>query len=198
MCIIVLQSARLLKLDCCNRYKKLIHSTDKMDQQEQVAPAQNGETEPIQPSTFTAHVLSAMQMAEQYIQSGDKAEFAEQVLMREVAESDMTEEEKELCRAIANTGILKDVFSLVVDATKGKLDVNKVKARTRKCCFRWFGVCGKKEEGKGAREEEDQPGSTPIPVEPPLSTDTTEDVFFVNEDALVPSAGGSPTATSLV
>lgn len=186
-------------LDCCNRSKKLIHSTDKMDQQQQVATAQNERTEPIQPSTFTAHVLSAMQMAEQYIQTGDKAEFAEQVLMREVAESDMTEEEKELCRAIANTGILKDVFSLVVDATKGKLDVNKVKARTRKCCFRWFGVCGKKEEGENGKEqEEDQPGSTPIPVEPPLSTDTTEDVFFVNEDALAHSAGGSPSARSLV
>ena len=171
-----------------------------MDEQEQVATTQNEGTEPIQPSPFTAHVLSAMQMAEQYIQSGDKAEFAEQVLMREVAESDMTEEEKELCRAIANTGILKDVFSLVVDATKGKLDVNKVKARTRKCCVRWLGVCGKKEEGESAQEEkeDDQPGSTPIPVEPPLSTDTTEDVFFVNEDALALSAGGSPTATSLV
>ena len=68
-----------------------------MDQQQQVATTQNEGTEPIQPSTFAAHVLSAMQMAEQYIQSGDKAEFAEQVLMREVAESDMTEEEKELC-----------------------------------------------------------------------------------------------------
>jgi hypothetical protein len=186
-------------LDCYKEYKKFLYSTDKMDQQQQVATAQNERTEPIQTSTFTAHVLSAMQMAEQYIQSGDKAEFAEQVLMREVAESEMNEEEKELCRAIANTGILKDLFSLVVDATKGKLDVNKVKVRTRKCCFRWFGVCGKKEEGEnGNEQEEDQPGSTPIPVEPPLNTQTTEDVFFVNEDALAHSAGGSPSATSLV
>jgi len=170
-----------------------------MSTQEQVVSTETENREPIHASTFTAHVLSAMQMAEQYIQTGDKAEFAEQVLMREVAESDMTEEEKELCRAIANTGILKDVFSLVVDATKGKLDVNKVKVRTRKCCFRWFGVCGKKEEGENGKEqEEDQPGSTPFPVEPPLSTDTTEDGFFVNEGALAHSAGGSPSARSLV
>ena len=60
-------------------------------------------------------------------------------------------------------------------------------------------VCLDNGEGeKGREQEEDQPGSTPIPVEPPLSTDTTEDVFFVNEDALAHSAGGSPSARSLV
>ena len=175
-----------------------------MDEHE--AGSQAGEqdrasADPIQTTTFIAHMLSAMNMAEEYIQSGDKAEFAEQVLMREVAESKMTDEEKELCQAVANTGILKDIFALVVNATKGKLDINKVKKRTRKCCVRWLGVCGKKEDDKDRVEEEneeDAVGSTPVPVEPPLSTDATEDVFFVNEGALVPSAAGSPTATSLV
>lgn len=177
-----------------------------MDEHE--AGSQAGEqdrasADPIQTTTFIAHMLSAMNMAEEYIQSGDKAAFAEQVLMREVAESKMTQEEKELCQAVANTGILKDVFALVVNATKGKLDINKVKKRTRKCCVRWLGVCGKKEDdsesaGAGHAGEEEEAGSTPVPVEPPLSTDATEDVFFVNEGALVPSAAGSPTATSLV
>jgi hypothetical protein len=183
-----------------------MQSTVKMDEHDAGSHAgeqSKASVEPIQTTTFIAHMLSAMNMAEEYIQSGDKAEFAEQVLMREVAESDMTEEEKELCQAVANTGILKDMFALVVDATKGKLDINKVKKRTRRCCVRWLGVCGKKEDdkdsvGTGNAGEEEEAGSTPVPVEPPLSTDTTEDVFFVNEDALVPSAGGSPTATSLV
>ena len=177
-----------------------------MDEHEagsQVSEQDRANAEPIQTTTFIAHMLSAMNMAEGYIQSGDKAEFAEQVLMREVAESKMTQEEKELCQAVANTGILKDIFALVVNATKGKLDINKVKKRTRKCCVRWLGVCGKKEDdrgsaGTGNAGEEEEAGSTPVPVEPPLSTDATEDVFFVNEGALVPSAAGSPTATSLV
>ena len=153
----------------------------------------NTKREPVHTTTFTEHILLAMQMAEQYIQSGDKAEFAEQVLMREVAESGMTDKEKELCRTIASTGILKDVFGLVVDASKGKLNINKVKKRTRKCCFRWFGICKDKQEieEKNENEGENLPES-------PKSIDSTEDIFFVNEDVIVTSAGGSHISTSLV
>ena len=94
--------------------------------------------DPINPTTLASHIMTAMHTAEQCIKSGDKAEFAQQIILRQVAESDMNDEERQLCRSIADTGILKDIFGLVVDASKGKLDVNSVSKRTAKCCKRWF------------------------------------------------------------
>lgn len=161
------------------------------------------QSDPIAPATFTAHALSAMQMAEDYIRLGDKAEFAQQVLMREVAESKMTDEEKELCKAIAETGILKDFFGLIVDGTKGKLSINKVKKRARNYCLRLPKLCIKQEkEDDGSKEkpfEMEEAGETPVPVEPTSDAeDSTEEIAFVNEDAVREDAAGSVSSSSQV
>ncbi|MEK9810463.1 MAG: hypothetical protein VW362_08445, partial [Candidatus Nanopelagicales bacterium] len=96
----------------------------------------------LSPSTLIEYVRRAMEIAEGAIQSGDKAQYATEVLLRLIAESDMTAEEKALCRAIIDTGIMKGIFVLVVDATKGKLNINKIKRSWKICCPT---LCGKPE-----------------------------------------------------
>ena len=109
--------------------------------------------DPLTLLTLTKHIARAMEIAEGAIQSGDKAQYAQEIILRLIAESAMTEEEKILCRAIVGTGILQGIFTLVSDATKGKINVNQVKKNAKKCCLRVFPCCGKPEHDGEAEPE---------------------------------------------
>jgi len=105
-----------------------------------------------------------MEVAEIVVRSGDKAAYAKEIILRLIAESDMTEEEKALCRAIVATGILDGIFSLVVDATKGEVNINVLKKKSKSCLKRWCPcICGK--------PEPDEPIPTPAPIGPIVSED---------------------------
>jgi hypothetical protein len=137
----------------------------------------------LSPATLTEFVRKAMEIADAAIKSGDKAQYATNLVLLQIAESSMTDEEKALCRAIVNTGILKGIFTLVIDGTKGKLDINKVKRSWKTCCP---SLCGKPE-----RDPEPAPAAPETvleaAVEPP-----------VEEPAAGPAATGSPAASSRV
>ena len=122
----------------------------------------------LSPATLMEFVRKAMEIADAAIKSGDKAQYATNLVLLQIAESSMTEEEKVLCRAIVNTGILKGIFTLVIDGTKGKLDINKVKRSWKTCCP---SLCGKPE-----RDPEPDPKrvstSTPSSPSPPSSSES--------------------------
>lgn len=123
---------------------------------------------PLTLAAIVDYIRIAMELAEEAIEAGDKAAYAQEIILRLIAESDMTEAEKTLCRTIVETGVLKDIFTLVVDTTKGKLNINKIKKATHKCCRRWFSCCcGKPEMDEETKE--DETSDTPVPVEPPAS-----------------------------
>lgn len=127
---------------------------------------------PLTLATLVDYIRVAMEIAEDAIEAGDKAAYAQEIILRLIAESDMTDAEKELCRTIVSTGVLRNIFTLVVDATKGKINVNKIKKDTRRCCRRWFScLCGKAEKDADTNTDadaatEEPANDTPVPVEP--------------------------------
>lgn len=129
-----------------------------------------------------------MEVAEIVVRSGDKAAYAKEIILRLIAESEMTEEEKALCRAIVATGILDGIFALVVDATKGEVNVNVIKKKTKSCLKRWCPcICGK--------PEPDGPTPTPVPVGP---IDPEDPVPVEPAEPAEPAASGSPAAETEV
>ncbi len=143
---------------------------------------------PLTLATLVDYIRIAIELAEEAIEAGDKAAYAQEIILRLIAESDMTDTEKELCRTIVETGVLRNIFTLVVDATKGKINVNKIKKDTRKCCRRWFSCCcGKPEVDEEPEQKEDETSDTPVPVEPPESTEPAADA----------AAGPAATPTTL-
>ena len=78
---------------------------------------------PLTLDTLVDYIRITMELAEEAIQAGDKAAYAQEMILRLIAESDITDTEKELCRTIVRTGVLKNIFTLVVDATKGKINI---------------------------------------------------------------------------
>jgi hypothetical protein len=119
--------------------------------------------DPLTLATLVDHIRRAMDIAEEAIESGDKAAYAQEIILRMIAESDMNEAEKAMCRTIVETGVLKDIFTLVVDATKGKLNINKVKKDTQKCCYRWFPLCCSKPK---TEDDVSEDTDDPLPIEP--------------------------------
>ena len=109
------------------------------------------QVEPVYPGhislkTLPHHIQYAMEVAEIVVRSGDKAAYAKEIILRFIAESEMSQEEKALCRAIVATGFLDGIFSLVVDATKGEVNINVLKKKTKSCMKRWCPcICGKPE-----------------------------------------------------
>ena len=125
----------------------------------QVEPVRPG---PISLETLPEHIRYAMEVAEIVVRSGDKAAYAKEIILRLIAESDMTEEEKTLCRAIVTTSILDGIFTLVIDATKGEVNVNVIKKKTRSCLKRWCPcICGKPEPNSPLPSPASQPASNP-------------------------------------
>lgn len=96
----------------------------------------------LSPATLMEFVRKAMEMAESAIKSGDKAQYATNLVLLQITESNMTEEEKALCRAIVYTGILKNIFTLVIDGINGELNIKKINRKWRICCP---SLCGKPE-----------------------------------------------------
>lgn len=140
----------------------------------------------ISPETLPDHIRYAMEVAEIVVRSGDKTAYAKEIILRLIAESDMTEEEKTMCRTIVATGILDGIFALVVDATKGKVNINVIKKKTKSCLKRWCPcICGK--------PEPDEP--TPAPIGP---TDSEDPVPVEPAEPAEPAASGSPAAETAV
>jgi hypothetical protein len=128
---------------------------------------------PISPQTLPDHIRYAMEVAEIVVRSGDKAAYAKEIILRLIAESNMTEEEKTLCRAIVATGILDGIFALVVDTTTGKVNINVLKKQTKSCLKRWCPcICGKPEPDKPIHT----PPSAPIDLVDPEDTFPVEPV----------------------
>lgn len=116
----------------------------------------------ISPETLPDNIRYAMEVAEIVVRSGDKAAYAKEIILRLIAESQMTEEEKALCRAIIATGILDGIFTLVVDATKGEVNINVIKKKTRSCLKRWCPcICGNTEPNSPLPPPASQPPSNP-------------------------------------
>ena len=81
-------------------------------------------------------VMESIEIEE--IQDMSKKELAESVLKALVKESEMSDEKKEICERLIDSGTIGDTMDLVVAATKGELAINK---KTKKRLLACLGKC---------------------------------------------------------
>lgn len=64
-------------------------------------------------------------------------------LLRDLFDGDendlpIPEEEKALCLQLINNGSVSETIDIIVDATKGRININQITKVTTKCCFAFF------------------------------------------------------------
>lgn len=94
----------------------------------------------VSPATIMVIVREAMELVESTALKGiQQKELVNELLLRLVEEAtQLSEGQQELCRELVNSGIINETIELVVDATKGKLNVNTLRdvaEETASCCF---------------------------------------------------------------
>ena len=93
----------------------------------------------VSPSSVMILVREAMQIVEQTALKGiQQKELVNELLLRLFAEVSLSEEQKKMCEELVNSGIVGETIELVVDATKGELNINQlqdVAKETASCCF---------------------------------------------------------------
>lgn len=72
------------------------------------------------------------------IKDMNKKQIAETILKELVNESEMSDEKKQICLNLINSGAIGDTINLVVSATKGELELNK---KTKKKLLKCLGKC---------------------------------------------------------
>lgn len=94
----------------------------------------------VSPATIMVIVREAMELVETTALKGiQQKEIVNELLLRLVEEAkQLSEGHRELCRELVNSGIINETVELVVDATKGKLNINTLRdisEETASCCF---------------------------------------------------------------
>jgi len=82
------------------------------------------------------HVMESVEIEE--IQDMNKKELVESVMKALVEESDMSDEEKNICLVLIVSGTMGDTIDLVVSATRGEFAINK---KTKKRLLSCIGKC---------------------------------------------------------
>lgn len=80
------------------------------------------------PSTLTDILRYAMEVVELSNVKGSKRRELAIMLVRKVidGQESLSDKDKQLCLDIVDSGVLSNTVDLVIDASKGKLDLNKV------------------------------------------------------------------------
>lgn len=93
----------------------------------------------ISPKSIISVVKIAMEVVEQEALKGlQKREVVNEMVLRIIEISPMSEDQKELCRMLVDNDIIGTTVDLVVHATEGVLDVNHARdiaQSTASCCF---------------------------------------------------------------
>lgn len=85
-------------------------------------------------STVTILLKYAMEAVElTQVRGAEQKELAVKIVRKIVVDAPLSKEVEAACMAIVDSGVLSDVVDLVIDATKGRLDVNRLKKKGKKC-----------------------------------------------------------------
>lgn len=94
----------------------------------------------VSPSTMMNIVGEAMELVEQTALKGiQQKELVNELILRLVTDAtQLSDEQREMCSELVNSGIINETIELIVSATKGKLNVNQLQEigeQTASCCF---------------------------------------------------------------
>lgn len=82
-------------------------------------------------TTVLKYSMEVVELSE--VTGAEQRELALDLVKRVVKDAKMSDDARAACNAIIDSGILVGVVDLVVDATKGKLSINAVKKKARRC-----------------------------------------------------------------
>lgn len=96
----------------------------------------------ISPKTIIPLLRTSMEIVETEALEGlTQREVVNEMILRMIESSGMSDDQKEVCREFVGYDILGDTIDLVVDATKGRVNVNQAKEfahSTVSCCFAFW------------------------------------------------------------
>ena len=99
----------------------------------------------ISKSTIIGIMRITMEVIEnEPVKGKTQKELAISVVGDIVDNSSMDDESKRICRIIIDTGVLSDTIDTVVDATRGKLNINKVRSLSARCCEACTRIIGRR------------------------------------------------------
>lgn len=85
-------------------------------------------------STVTVLLKYAMEVIELTQVTGtEQKELAVKVVRKVIVDAPLSDDAERACMAVIDSGVLNDVVDLVIDATKGRLDINQLKKKGKKC-----------------------------------------------------------------
>lgn len=110
----------------------------------------------LSPSTVMQVLRIAMEAVEgSPIKGEEQKELAVKIILELAENADLPDEHKFLIKSIAEGGLINDTIDLVIEATKGELDINKATKVAKGCFARWMRVFKreKTEEEKQKKKE---------------------------------------------
>lgn len=89
----------------------------------------------ISKSTIIGVMRIAMEVIEgEPVKGSMQKDLAISVIGDIVDNSSLDDDEKQTCRMMIDGGLLSDTIDMIIDATRGKLNINKVKSIGARCC----------------------------------------------------------------
>lgn len=96
----------------------------------------------LSPQTIVPIVKIAMEIVEKTALKGiQKRELVNEMILHILEASPMSDEQRELCRTLVDTEIIGNTVDVIVQASKGSLNINTVQElaeSTTSCCFAFF------------------------------------------------------------
>lgn len=90
----------------------------------------------VSPQTLMVVVKYAMEVVElTKLKGSEQRQMVVDVVKQVVVDAPISDEREKLCLDMIESGVLGQTVDLVVDASKGHLDINRVVSLAENCCF---------------------------------------------------------------
>lgn len=90
----------------------------------------------VSPQTLMVIVKYAMEVVElTKLKGSEQRQMVVDVVKQVVVDAPISDEREKLCLDMIESGVLGQTIDLVVDASKGHLDINRVASLAENCCF---------------------------------------------------------------
>lgn len=94
----------------------------------------------VSPQTLMVVVKYAMEVVElTKLKGSEQRQMVVDVVKQVVVDAPISDEREKLCLDMIESGVLGQTVDLVVDASKGHLDINRVVSLAENCCFSFLG-----------------------------------------------------------
>lgn len=103
----------------------------------------------VSPQTLMVVVKYAMEVVElTKLKGSEQRQMVVDVVKQVVVDAPISDEREKLCLDMIESGVLGQTVDLVVDASKGHLDINRVASLVENCCFSFLGSRRRRQQAR--------------------------------------------------